>query len=266
VQRFFPQPEGFFTVAWSLAMEEWFYLLFPALALLTGAVLRRRDRRGIVLWTGVSVIILCCAARYAAIDLNLDWPILLGDLSFARHPILRLDCCAYGVVLAALVHGEGTRVAPAVGRLTPPGALGLCALPIIGLGALFVILAPSDPALQLRIFFPHWAVEYFTFDYPLLDCAAAGIVAIAYFASPALSPRLAGAIGLFSRASYSLYLVHTLGNFLWLGPLLLVLGPAGGIAAHLVLAVLLAIASYYAIERPFLSLRDRFFPSASTTG
>jgi peptidoglycan/LPS O-acetylase OafA/YrhL len=261
VQRFFPgEPQNFFTVAWSLAMEEWFYLLFPLLALVTNAFFPRWDRRRIMLWTAVAAIILPCAARYAILNWQLYSDSLVGELTFVRHPILRFDCCAYGVLLAAFLAGRQERALPALRRLTVPGALLLSSLPLLLFGGLFIMLVEADPAFLKSVDFPAWAFFYFSFSYPLMDCAATGFVAIAYLAGPALRSGPAFLVEGLSRISYSLYLSHTLVNFLWIDSFAR-LGPWDAAGLRLVLALLLALFTYRLIELPFLRLRDRYFPA-----
>lgn len=261
LQRFFPgQPQGFFTVAWTLAMEEWFYLLFPLLALVTNALFPRWDRRRIMLWTAVAAIILPCAARYAVLHWQLYSDTLVGELTFVRHPILRFDCCAYGVLLAAVLAGRRERGLPILRRLTVPGALLLSALPLLLFGALFIMLVEADPAFLARVDFPAWAFFYFTFSYPLMDCAATGFIAVAYLAGPALRPWPAFLVEGLSRLSYSLYLSHTLVNFLWIDSFAR-FGSWGAVGLRLVLALLLANLTYRLVELPFLRLRDRYFPA-----
>jgi peptidoglycan/LPS O-acetylase OafA/YrhL len=86
-----PHP-SFFSESWSLCVEEWFYLLFPALAF-AGTASLSKDRS--YLMSAVAVASASFAAR--------AWFVFVGDcrLGMAQHAaLLRLDSMMFGVVAA----------------------------------------------------------------------------------------------------------------------------------------------------------------------
>ncbi|HVJ53364.1 MAG TPA: acyltransferase [Aliidongia sp.] len=261
VQQFFPPPTGFFVVAWSLAMEEWFYLLFPIICLGLGAfVWPNQKRHVIVLRSALAVITACCAIRFGALHFLLHWPHVLGELSFRAHPIVRLDCCAYGVVLAALVRMDPVRLQALVARWRPIRGILCCIIPFALLGVVFIVLVTGNHEVERRIFFPLWAASYYTFDYPVKDLTATILVMIIYFTEFSFSSGVRYCIQKCGMISYSIYLVHTLVNLTWTTVFVSLFGMSGGVAVYLMVVIFCAMLSYRLIERPFLAVRERFFP------
>jgi peptidoglycan/LPS O-acetylase OafA/YrhL len=88
-----PMPEdNWLGVSWSLTIEEWFYLLFSAIFLLSARMLGRPGQ-----WLALSVFLVLPLAARLAIPVQLDF-----DLYVRKIVVLRLDAIAYGVVLARL--------------------------------------------------------------------------------------------------------------------------------------------------------------------
>ena len=84
----------FFPEAWSLSIEEWFYLLFPIFVLIFYRVFRKK--RFAVLSAAVFFLVLPLALRiwkYTAAQGAVDW-----DEDFRKIIILRLDSLMYGVL------------------------------------------------------------------------------------------------------------------------------------------------------------------------
>ncbi|MBN8702355.1 MAG: acyltransferase [Bacteroidetes bacterium] len=97
-QNFFePHPSNFFPEAWSLSVEEWFYLLLPICIGTFSIVFKVTHKKG-VLTTIILVIILTTTVRYyrystGVIDGIKDW-----DLLFRKQVITRLDSLMFGVI------------------------------------------------------------------------------------------------------------------------------------------------------------------------
>lgn len=226
-----------FNILWSLAVEEHFYLIWPALL-----VLLMRTRRA-----GVAVLALCAAVlawRFALLDLCFAGGVPLADAPLVCGPAnpnplwtfnrlylatdARFDSIAWGALLALW---EGV---PALRASAVRAACGAALL-----GASFLLTAPLlrfglRPSLQGGALL--WVLPWLLRARPAVLCSA-----------PAL---------LLGRLSYSLYLWH------W-GALAAAdyLAPAHG-AAWLALALAgsaaLTAASFWGIERPMLRLRRRF--------
>ncbi len=81
----------FYPVAWSLAVEEWFYLLFAPLLFLLGRALGRRDRRMGVAFAILFVLVIVALRAFAA---PADW-----DLNVRRVTLFRIDSIVWGFLL-----------------------------------------------------------------------------------------------------------------------------------------------------------------------
>jgi peptidoglycan/LPS O-acetylase OafA/YrhL len=89
-------PSWFFPEAWSLAVEEWFYLIFPILIFFTFPF--KRSYKKSLLYVALIVIVFITAFRFyrfsnVDIDGINDW-----DLIFRKQVITRLDSLMFGVV------------------------------------------------------------------------------------------------------------------------------------------------------------------------
>jgi peptidoglycan/LPS O-acetylase OafA/YrhL len=226
-----------FNILWSLAIEEHFYALWPAVL----AVLWRK-RAAIACLAAVCVAVLCWRVWLYEACFHEPWfgsdaPGLCGRLPANpqwRYNRLymatdtRLDSIAYGAILA---------VAQASGVRPPKAALPAVALLLVSflLPGSFArqVVRTSLQGVALLGIFPR-----------LLD--APGRVARVLSAAPAVAT---------GRLSYSLYLWHW-GAF----GLADRLAPSHGIlwqAIALPLAAGLSLLSYQCIERPMLALRRR---------
>jgi peptidoglycan/LPS O-acetylase OafA/YrhL len=89
-----PMPH-WFEESWSLAVEEWFYLLFPALFAICAGV-KPRTR---ILLIALILMVVPMALRMIAYNPNVDF-----DLHFRRVVVFRLDAIAYGILAAWAAH------------------------------------------------------------------------------------------------------------------------------------------------------------------
>lgn len=83
----------FFSEAWSLSIEEWFYLLFPILTYILFKCLKNKNKSVII--AAIIFLIIPLALRivkYYQIG-DMDW-----DLNFRKIIILRLDSLMYGII------------------------------------------------------------------------------------------------------------------------------------------------------------------------
>lgn len=253
VQYFVPGAANFLPVSWSLTMEEYFYLFFPLL-ILAFAHSRHKLPRGLtpVEAAALTLAILFPLLRLGAIIPRLPFP----DLSFHGHPVMRLDCCAYGVLAACVQRRYPEQLRRFFQGWSPAAAFGLASLVVLAWIGLFLITA--DFPLFAFLKGNYWGPVYFALQGTLLDAPAAMAVLYASY-RPAPPNRLFDApVRLISRLSYSLYLVN--GS---VQAFLLAYTPLGhrmGLAALIVpLATLAAAGSIYLlVERPALALRDRF--------
>jgi peptidoglycan/LPS O-acetylase OafA/YrhL len=217
---------------WSLSVEEHFYILFP----LVFVLLRGDPAR--LMWVLAGLCVACLGLRVGVAAIRPDY--LHTDIFYVESQY-RLDSIAYGVILALACQMQAGR-----------RFLRRIAHPVIACAALAVVVAcvaVRDP----------WFRE--TFRYTLLGCAADVLVAAVLFGDRSrLVQRLLNTSVLIwiGRLSYSLYIWHEgVSSFMpragwahWQGTVLTLLATFA-----------VAVASYYAVEQPFLRLRRYLRPS-----
>ena len=219
--------------AWSLAVEEQFYLLWPLLFI----VLARRGRRALI--AGVSLLALAAAAWRS-------WLALVGhaDVSYLYNAFdTRFDNLAIGCILALSVdHSLVSAVAERVGRRAW--------FPLVTLAFL----------LSSRLALPqsyHYSAG-FTVDAILLAVLITQLLQLC--GTPLWSWLERPVTRYLGTISYPIYLYHAWGASV--GRHLPVPGPGGKFLAGVLATIALASGSYYVVERPFLMLKRRFASGA----
>jgi len=248
-------PGTAFSHAWSLCIEEQFYLVLPA-SLALGWSLRRHRRR--LAWALIGLLTLAaCAWR------DHLWRLYgseAGNAVALYHPQLyyaslaRLDEFLPGVAVALLRHGH-----PAAWARLMAHPRWLLAAALLACGAMGVWLLDSYYIDGVGYGRATTAMGYSlnAWSFALLVTAALapqGLLARA---------RVPGAAAL-ARWSYPLYMIHKPIGYMLLTPLaVLGISAQSWSAAVLVTAVSLlgGWALHRLVERPFLSLRDRWLPT-----
>ncbi|SMQ97475.1 acyltransferase [Xanthomonas fragariae] len=234
-----------FSHAWSLCVEEHFYLVFPLLATL----LLRRPSAARFVALCVLVVVAGIALRAgiwlhntalesAGAGLQRNW--FIEDIYYPTWN--RLDGLLAGVVLAVLKVFRP----PTWQRLQQHGNA-------------FLLAGAAMLALALWLFRERTGLMGTAVGWPVLSLGLALLV-LAGTATTGMLVRLRvpGAAWL-AAISYSLYLTHKTVFHLtqsWFGPALDGRGVLA-FALYGVLAVLGVALLHYAVERPFLQLRDR---------
>ena len=224
----------FLSQAWSIGTEEQFYLLWPW-------VLRRAGGRVLPVVAGVFLLLLggqhgIVAAFHAAQPTPAPW------LNFAFNFLakFRLDCLVLGAVPAILLFQRRTVV---LRWLMAPAMQWLCLLAVLGLLG--------------------WGQRFPLHEEMYASLFAVLILNLAAAEKPIISLEK-GWLNYLGKLSYGLYMLHNLALVL----VLLQLGPwldaqVGWLRwlltllATLGLTVLLAMLSYYGLERPFLRRKRR---------
>jgi peptidoglycan/LPS O-acetylase OafA/YrhL len=233
-----------FEVSWSLAVEEWFYLLLPLL-IFAGTKAGRPPRQA--MWLAVAVLLIAPLLWRSVQGAGLPW-----DGGVRRVVAYRLDALMFGVVLALLARQRPIFFQ----RLQSPG--------LFALGAVFAVVAATGFALGVingGMVFP--ATQSNLLIFPLFDLGAA--LMLPWLASlPRPRAWLAVPVEKISLWSYSLYLSHDLLITLvkrYSAQLALAGHPvpeAVQIAAMILLAFAISAALYRWFERPIMELRERF--------
>jgi peptidoglycan/LPS O-acetylase OafA/YrhL len=236
VQNLFGQhnSDDYFSIAWSLSVEEWFYLSFPLLCIAAVSVFPRR----------LSAAVFACLLYIAAISAA---RILWGDTSHwgsgvRRVVVFRMDAIAWGFLLNIAVR----RIAP-LERFSVIGAFNLFVV-MAGIAFTLTFVDAEQPSRLIEASFPIFAPGF-----------GAGCILLALKLEGAFEKRrwLAEA-GLFlGRISYSTYLFHLLvlaAVAPWLGGL----PTLAFLLVYLAVVAVVASLMYTAVEAPILASRPRF--------
>jgi peptidoglycan/LPS O-acetylase OafA/YrhL len=236
-QNLFTPHPLFFPEAWSLAVEEIFYLLFPAFFLLIGRAFRLEVGHAMLL-AALIVIGLSLMARAVVSADTQSW-----DEDIRKIVFLRFDTLMFGVLLAWL-HDRGSRLV----RWFWPAWMAV--LIFVASSVYFAMM----PATALNDSF--FAKTIF-FSAASLGCA--GLISVGLnWKLPLLLTEVSEFL---ARISYSAYLVNI--------PVAILLvkagiGEIGGLGAWLLfMTATLALSHllYQTYERRFNAWRDRSFPA-----
>ncbi|HET7097316.1 MAG TPA: acyltransferase [Casimicrobiaceae bacterium] len=230
----------FFPEAWSLALEEIFYLLAPLAMLVFLPVLRQRWQTVLVLVAALLVALLL--RTLYVLDANPPWHEGVRKIS-----LIRLDAIGYGVLAVYLCKAYALTLG-ARRRFAVAGALGLLAA-----WALYLATAIDTSVVARTLLFSIVSASF-----------AAMLPLASVWLEPAWPPRAIAAVRRLALWSYALYLTHL--------PVMRViykldLAPANTLGCYAmgVIFAALSIASaalvYRGFERPILALRDRWVPA-----
>jgi peptidoglycan/LPS O-acetylase OafA/YrhL len=245
------EPGTAFSHAWSLCIEEQFYLLLPACALAIGAI--RASRRPLR-WAWAAI---AATVGIGMLARGVLWQELVdGNARALNHyykyiyysSICRFDELVAGVALALLknYHGGLWR------RLTAHGNLALAAG--LAISALMFALFLDD----------HYGFEMTVFGYPMLALGFSLLIVAALSERSLLRTTCIPGAGSLALWSYAIYLVHKQVCILLAEPLAAHgFGPESPLAigVSLVVSVLSGWVLYKLVETPFMALRDRHLPS-----
>lgn len=241
-----PFSSTFFGESWSLAVEEWFYLLAPIFVVACSRLLPRRFNKFVVLFAMTAIILGCLIARFSVAQSS-------GasiDSTLRKIVMLRLDALAFGVVLAWLE------------RYQPPVFAGVSRLWWCGLLGILIAAGYLGQLAQYLAFFEPIKGADRTFApllFTLLPLSSAMLLAAM---AAAQMPERRWVVN-HSKWAYSTYLLH-------MPLLLLILSVSNGFTSPV--AALWVFALWYAAtvagaaviyryyERPIMNLRERFVP------
>ena len=233
---------------WSLAVEEHFYLFWPAAVMLTSVSGLRR---------------LCVVLFISAFGLRCIGSMLAGDdLSYLCLTPLRWDSLAAGAFVATLAHEYG----PARLRALAPVAVIVATVCTLFVAACFFIQAglwPSSPAVH-TVGLSAVATAF--------ACALVLLVPTNSIAAQAIACT---PLRFFGKYSYGLYVIHGIMQSLiinrymppdaWMEHFTGV--PSAGVVLYVAACIALCLpptlASWHLLEKPMLRLKSRFPYSTS---
>jgi peptidoglycan/LPS O-acetylase OafA/YrhL len=228
--------DDYFSVAWSLSVEEWFYVTFPAVLLAASTLVRDRSRK------------LCLAAVCGYILAISLYRIMDGNLQnwgedVRRVVIFRVDSIAYGFLLF-LIYRSKSRISK---------------LPLYRLALLALVVATTVGSIVLTIDAASGtsiSKQLFPF---VMAVFGALLIAGALELGPffAMLPAVSQVSYFLGKISYSVYLFHIIG-------ILIISGKAigypiiGQFGLYLVSLLLFSTAFYKYFEAPILGARPAY--------
>ncbi len=228
----------FYPVAWSLAVEEWFYVLFAPALFLVARLLGRGDRRLQVAFA-ILVIVAVAALRFSIAPHG--W-----DLNVRRVTLFRIDSIVWGFLLyLALKRREPLALEDASGRWRLSALLALLAVATPTELGVAILAVSGDPLAQRA--FPYVS-------------AAFGMIAVgAVWLSEGLFRNrfVRGASFYLGRISYSVYLFHLIA-IMALKPLLATAPLALQLAIYVALILAFSTVFFAGFERPILAARPYY--------
>ena len=252
IQNWWTPHPIFFSEAWSLAVEEWFYLTIPFAILVVSRIMKRYEKSKVIF--AVFVVYATCflALRIANQQNNPD-P-LYFEYGIRKIVMLRLDAIAYGVLIAyaSIFHREAL--------LKMKNRLLVVSL--IGSACMFLVYyAGFIPACNFYARFPVYRLFantlLFTFT-PVFFCLSIPYASVVRNFRREKSEQF---VAFFSKISYSMYLVHftMVLNFVhsYFKIDFTVRNCVPYYIGYWVVVISLSALLYRFFERPIMDLRDR---------
>ena len=236
----FANGADFYPVAWSLAVEEWFYLLFAPILFAVGWLLARSDRRMEAIFAFLFILAVAgLRFRFAPGD----W-----DLNVRRVTMFRINSIVWGFLLYL-----------AIERWSPPAAAWLAGRRLVL--ALAALLAAAA-ALELRLAVlaldgSAAAREAFPYSSALFGMMLVGAFALA---DGAFRGRVAREFSFYiGRISYSVYLFHII-VVMALKPRIAPWPLAAQFAVYGLVLCSFSTLFWFGFERPILAARPQYGP------
>lgn len=249
----YPNPQWFFGEAWSLSIEEWFYISLPLCLFIASTIGRQANKKRLLFRIFIGYALVFISIRFA----NAFAPLndVSQDQGIRKVVLFRLDAVMYGVLMAyAYTYRKAF--------LKKYQTL-LLAFSVFSFVLFYVLLSSANldlaNAKNATVRFLSDALLYLCIPMSLSLCLpyARGIISLR-------SKRLQAAVTYISKISYSMYLVHF--TLLYIA-FFVNLRPVSGkeIVAYYLLYwfTVLALSSllYKIVELPFLRYRDRKYRS-----
>jgi peptidoglycan/LPS O-acetylase OafA/YrhL len=244
-----PGPIFFFNEAWSLSIEEWFYLTLPVVMYVSSIIFRPKEKGKFLLRVFAGYLCAFVLIRFFNAFHPINGPD--QDNGIRKIVLFRLDAVMYGVLFAYLNNFMGSWV--------KRRKKVLLAASISGVIILYFLMAKRD--LQIRSS-PDAGVRFISdaFLYLLLPLCFSLCLPFANNLKNIGSTRVSNTIRFVSKISYSMYLIHySLVYLLFFYPL-----HTGSVGNTIMWYILywtvvtgLSAVIYRYFEKPVMGLRDK---------
>ena len=231
-----PQGAGILAHFWSLAIEEHFYLVWPAIVLMT-------TRRQLIM-VALGLVVFSLSAR---LMLRLTGT-ASGDALYFLTP-LRFDALAIGALCSLAIRGPG-----GISAVIRPAWIAMIAG---GIAVIAILLVTRSLSYQNGL------IQ--TFGFTFLAITFGGLLLVTIGFRPANMMFCNPTLRWFGRYSYGLYVWHPIINvILFYSPLKTYFGIEGTtesilyISSAFVMTLVVALASYNYWEKTFLSYKKNF--------
>ncbi|MEF0942779.1 acyltransferase family protein [Rhizobium sp. BR 362] len=261
-----PRSSGTFTEAWSLSVEEHFYLVLPVLVVF----LKRRATAIFTAFLITTIVIAGMGLRFAlwqnevgpAAEMHAYRAALAVYLRDVYYPTYnRLDGLTFGVVLAAI-------------RLFKPLLWERYMPPYIALGlgstfaiAALVIFSIRGPFAETNLPLVLQPLPGAVVGFPLFSAGVAFILGALLDLQPRIARWHLPAISGIATLSYSLYLTHK--GIYHLDQMVFGRSNLQGLSGFIIYfatCFIVAATLWFVVERNFLILRDHLLPRSNRTG
>jgi peptidoglycan/LPS O-acetylase OafA/YrhL len=235
VQNLFSQQNthDYYPVAWSLSVEEWYYVSFPIFLLLVGKLVKGEDAWHLSLVAALLLIVTISLCRISFGDMS-DW-----GAGVRRVVAFRVDSIGYGFLLYLILQRSNI-VWNNLSR-----SLSL----ILLIATTTVLILVNINIFENRQVWPRAVYPYAS--------AAFGISAILFFLSiNSYAGRISAACDFLGRISYPIYLFHLVVLYS-----LAHIGFTSGVPALLLYSFVVIVCAAlfnYGFEQPILAQRPRY--------
>jgi peptidoglycan/LPS O-acetylase OafA/YrhL/lysophospholipase L1-like esterase len=229
----------FYPVAWSLAVEEWFYVLFAPALFLGARLLGKGDRR-LELIFAILVVVVVAALRLSVSPQ--DW-----DLNVRRVTLFRIDSIVWGFLLyLALERRSPIRLEDPSGMWRLAASVALLVAAAIPAELAVAILALSGDLSAQRAF-PYVSAAF--------GMTAVGVV---WLSEGLFRNRLVRGMSFYlGRISYSAYLFHLI-IIMALKPMMATAPLSLQLAVYALAILALSTLFFAGFERPILAARPYY--------
>ncbi len=248
LQNFHPIESGFFGVAWSLSIEEWFYLLLPILFLIP----KKKSTSNITFYIGLSILLIFIARGVYVFAFQPTF-----DLGVRKFIPLRFDSLLIGVLLAQIKLNYKYLF-----NLFKTRSLFIISLLLLGVYYLWYVNIMMSKGI---VYFDQSEIVRIT-SWPLLSILM-GLIMIFVENSEVINSKLGRIKPVYitftylSIYSYSMYLIHFEIYQYFHSNINILNNQFLNILTPTILILFLSAMIYRYIESPIMKKRDTIFPS-----